>query len=151
MFRLAFVMALPAIVLSQVTAVPTVAPLTWFAGCWQGASTTASYEEQWMKPAGGMLLGMSRTVRNGRVVAHEFLRIAERDGKIFYDANPSGQTPASFALTRISATEAVFEDLTHDFPQRIIYRKTATGLDARVESADSKKGQDFPMRAAACN
>jgi hypothetical protein len=56
----------------------------------------------------------------------------------------------TFTLVKASLTEAVFENLAHDFPQRILYRKTAQGLHARVESADGKKAQDFPMKPAPC-
>ena len=34
--------------------------------------------EQWMTPAGGTLLGISRTVAKGRTVAHEFMQIRGR-------------------------------------------------------------------------
>ena len=125
--------------------------LAWMAGCWQGEARGRSFEEHWMKPAAGMMLGMSRTIAAGKAVSTEFLSIELREGKLAYVARPSGQAMEAFALTKAGADEVVFENLNHDFPQRIIYRKTADGLHARVESADGKKGQDFPMRPAACN
>ena len=46
----------------------------------------------------------------------------------------------------------MFEDPTHDFPQRIAYslRENGEVLHARVESMDGTNGFDFPYRRAAC-
>lgn len=68
------------------------------------------------------MVGMSRTVAQGRTVEYEFMllrRDASRD--IFYVAKPSRQPEASFKLIRATATEAVFENPQHDFPQQISY------------------------------
>ena len=32
-------------------------------GCWERRSNTSLVEEQWLAPRGGVMLGMSRTVR----------------------------------------------------------------------------------------
>ena len=45
----------------------------WIAGCWQSQSGPLTIDEQWMRPAGGLMLGIGRTVRNGKAVFHEFL------------------------------------------------------------------------------
>jgi hypothetical protein len=144
MFRLA-ILFLPVLLQAQ-----TADQLGWLAGCWQGEARGRTFEEHWMKPAGGSMIGMSRTVAQAKTVATEFLSIEVVEGKLSYVARPSGQATTAFPATKVTATEVVFENLTHDFPQRIIYRKTAEGLHARVESADGKKGQDYPMRAIAC-
>jgi Domain of unknown function (DUF6265) len=125
--------------------------LAWMAGCWQGVTPARTVEEHWMKPSAGVMLGMSRTAAGGKLVATEFLSIEPRDGKLAYVARPSGQAMEAFPLVKASSTEVVFENLAHDFPQRIIYRKTPEGLHARVEAADGKKSQDFPMKAVSCN
>ncbi len=51
------------------------APLAWLAGCWELRAGPRLIEEQWLSPRGGMLLGMSRTMRGGTVVEYEHLRI----------------------------------------------------------------------------
>jgi hypothetical protein len=112
------------------------------------------YEEQWMKPSGGMMLGMSRTVASGKTVEYEFIRLHEEEnGDIFYTAHPLGQKEASFKLVRLENQEAVFENPDHDFPKRIIYRLGDAGLlNARIEGKrDGKeRGVDFPMRRVKC-
>ena len=147
-FRWLLVFALP--LAAEVTPVDQVA---WIAGCWQGEARGRVFEEHWMKPAAGIMLGMNRTIASGaapRVTSTEFLSLEMHDGKFSYVARPSQQTMTAFPLVSATMTEAIFENLKHDFPQRIIYRKTADGLFARVESADGKKAQDFPMKAVPC-
>jgi hypothetical protein len=104
-----------------------------------------------MAPAGGTMMGMSRTIKGGRTVEYEFLQIrAQNDGKLAYMAMPSGQAAAAFPLLRHGENELVFENLAHDFPQRILYRRTgASTLTARIEGGD--KGHDFPMNRVSCD
>ena len=79
------------------------------------------------------MLAVSRTVKNGRMVAFEFLRIVEKDGTLFYVAQPGGRPPTEFALTAIEAASARFENPAHDFPKMIRYAKRADGkLEARI-------------------
>jgi len=101
------------------------AELAWMAGDWQtdpnGRSTS---DEHWARPAGGIMIGMSRTVAGNKLISFESLRIEQRGEAIFYVASVKGRCPATdFKLTRLNAQEAVFENPDHDFPKRIIYRK----------------------------
>ena len=136
------------------TAKPTLNDLSWLAGCWEGNIRGREVNEQWMKPAGGIMLGMARTVAQGKAAEFEFTQIREdKDGAIYYVAKPSGQAEASFKLVRLQNKEAVFENPQHDFPQRIIYRLEAGGsLFARVEATQNGKsrGIDYPYKRAKC-
>jgi hypothetical protein len=132
----------------------SVEDLTWLAGCWASIDGELGSGEQWTLPAGGTLFGVGRTVKNSATVSHEFLQIRETGaGDIEYIARPSGQTGATFKLVKLSAGEAIFENLEHDFPQRVIYRLTSSQrLDARIEGEiDGKpRGVDFPMQRTGC-
>ncbi|MBX7150335.1 hypothetical protein K1X84_01755 [bacterium] len=132
----------------------TVNDLAWLAGCWDGSTDKKEATEQWMKPAGNEMFGMSRTVRNGKVTEFEFLHIHQNEqGEIFYTAKPSDQNEASFKLIKKSGTEIIFENPDHDFPQRIIYRLEKNGsLKARIEGKNEGKemGIDFPMKKMKC-
>jgi hypothetical protein len=128
--------------------------LGWISGCWERRGDDRLTEERWMTPSGGLMIGMSRTVAKGKVVEYEFIMIREEaNGDISYIARPSGQEEASFRLVKLGKTEAVFENPTHDFPQRIIYRREKDGsLFARIEGTMKGKarGVDFPMKKASC-
>lgn len=101
--------------------------LAWLAGAWLAAGETSSTEERWSPPGGGAMLGVSRTVKNGRMVGFEYLRIVERDGGLVYVAQPGGNPPTEFVLTGLGAQRAVFDNPRHDSPQRIVYELTAEG------------------------
>lgn len=124
-----------------------VADLQFLSGCWAGQGV----EEQWNTPFGGQMMGLARNTRGPRVVFSEFMRIqTAKDGSIVYTPRiGTNAKPVEFKAIKVSATEVVFENLEHDFPKRILYRKTDGGLFARIE--DDKKGQDFPMRPVPCS
>ena len=91
--------------------------------------------EQWMSPVGNAMIGMSRTVRNDKMVAFEFLRIVEDETGINYISRPSeNKEDTAFKLIKWSTNEVTFENPTHDFPTRIIYELKLSGeLTARIE------------------
>lgn len=131
---------LPLILLSLFLALPTAAAepvaddLAWLSGQWLGGDGNERTEEHYMRPAGGVIAGMSRTVRTGKAPQIEFIRIAPGDdGRLAYHAHPLGQAPASFALVESAPGLAVFANPRHDFPQKIIYRRTGDSLTAIIE------------------
>lgn len=127
--------------------------LSWMAGCWRLQASSRVVDEQWMAPAGGGMLGMSRTVAKGRIAEHEFVQIREEGGRLVYIAQPSSQAQARFAAVSVAPTEVVFENLQHDFPQRVIYRRTGEGgLHARIEGLRNGqvRGTDFAYVSVPC-
>jgi hypothetical protein len=125
----------------------------WMAGCWRQESPGRTVDEVWMAPDGDGMLGMSRTVQKGRITEHEFLQVRVKDGQLVYIAKPSGQPEAAFTAKSASAREVIFENLRHDFPQRIIYRLQPDGnMAARVEGTmnGQTKGIDFAMKKVSC-
>ena len=122
----------------------TIADLAWLAGDWSGAGGRSTVEERWTPAAGGAMLAVSRTIRDDRLVAFEYLRIVERDGRLVYIAQPNGRPPTEFVLTAIAADSATFENPSHDFPTMIRYSRRADGsLEARVSGAGGERPQVF--------
>lgn len=120
--------------------------LAWLSGTWRSEGPP-EVEEHWMPPKGGAMLGLSRTFAKGRMVAFEFLRIQAGSGGIDYMASPGGGASTSFRLLRASSTEAVFENLAHDFPKRIIYRLLPDGaLLARIEGDGTEREKPMEFR-----
>jgi hypothetical protein len=130
--------------------------LSWMTGCWEMSDKGEIVAEQWTKPAGQTMFGISRTIKNEKTTGFEFLRIVQNADGVFYIARPSGaKEDTSFKLTKLAEKEAVFENPEHDFPQTIIYRLVdANSLTARVE-AKAKNGKvsgfDIPMKKAKCD
>jgi hypothetical protein len=125
------------------------AQLAWLAGTWTGGTGGLALEERWTPAAGGAMLAVSRTVKDGRMVAFEFLRIVERDGTLVYIAQPGGRPPTEFRLRAIDASGATFENPAHDFPKVIRYARREDGrLEARV-SDGAGKGELFVFERSA--
>src|SRR3954471_24051735 len=125
------------------TARAGISDLAWLAGNWRGRSGTTELEEQWTKPAAGAMLAVSRTVKEGRMVAFEFLRIVERAGGLVYIAQPGGRPATEFALTEIGSRSATFENPSHDFPTRIQYSLSGETLTATISGAGQQESSVF--------
>lgn len=126
----------------------------WLAGCWEQRGPNRLTVEQWMPPFGGAMIGASRTVIGGALREFEHIRITTDSGRLVYTALPSGQRETKFPFKDLSDTMVVFENLAHDFPQRIIYRKRgADSVIARIEGPGPNgtvRGASFPFRRASC-
>jgi hypothetical protein len=130
--------------------------MSWLTGCWESRDDKKQrlVTEQWMKPAGGMMLGMGRTVADGRAADFEFLRIEQNGDGLVYIAKPrANKEETRFKMIRSGASEAIFENPEHDFPQRVIYRREGAKLSARIEGNRNGKvtGIDFPMTRVSCD
>jgi hypothetical protein len=126
--------------------------VAWLHGCWQSTGSPVVVEEQWMAPRGGTMIGMGRTVRDGRTTEYELVVLKEQEGRLAYEAHPSGQPSAVFLSSEVTDASVVFENAEHDFPQRVGYRRSESGLAAWIEG--TVKGQtrhiDFNYARVAC-
>ncbi len=98
-------------------------------------------------------MGLGRTTRGDTLVEYEFVRIYEDGDTLVYAASPSGQPSAEFRDAPPHGQELVFENLEHDFPQRVRYRRA--GPDSLIASIEGmSKGQPrtvtFAYRRVAC-
>jgi hypothetical protein len=125
--------------------------LGFMAGCWSGPGTV----EMWMKPEAGSVMGMGRTIRNGKVVGTEYFSVYEQpDGIILNVQQRHAARTTAFRVKEITASSVTFENPEHDFPQRIIYRATGTGaLLGRIEGLEKGKelAIDYPLQRARCD
>lgn len=133
------------------------APAAWLAGCWAVTGRESGTVEQWMAPAGGAMLGMSRRLRGGALREFEFMLLrTDAQGRLTYSAWPAGRGPTDFTQRADPVgpgAALVFENLAQDFPQRIVYRQEAPDRAlARIEGRRDGKavGVDFPLRRVAC-
>src|SRR5262245_43701366 len=134
---------------------PEIEKVAWLAGCWASDDGEPGSDERWMPLAGGTMLGVSRTIRQGKTVAFEFMEIRHlADGKLAFVAHPSGQDTAIFTALRLSDLEVVFENKEHDFPQRVAYAKDGDSkLRARIEGTENGTVRviEFPMTRTSCD
>lgn len=127
------------------------ARLAWLTGCWAMSSPGVSIEEYWMPPRGGTMLGMSRTVRGDETTGFELVMIREVDGRLLYEAHPSGQAPAVFEATRSSVEAVTFENPRHDFPRRIVYNRVgADSIRAVIDDGADGRSMEFLYGRTGC-
>lgn len=112
----------------------TLDSLSWMAGAWGAEIGGIQMEEVWLAPKAGVMLGLHRDVRAGRLLLFEFLRVEQTAEGLVYLAQPKGRPPVPFPMVENGSKRVVFANPQHDFPQRIIYWIGEDGaLHARVE------------------
>jgi hypothetical protein len=141
------------VVALQAAVAPRIDRVAWLQGCWELRNGDRVVEETWLRPRASSMLGAGRTTRGERLVEYEFVLIRESGNQLAYEAHPSEQDSAIFMSTTIGERAIVFENLKHDFPQRIGYeRRTPDSLLAWVEGPQGgqTKRIEFPYAKVAC-
>jgi hypothetical protein len=139
---------------SQLAARSSLADLGFMAGCWRGTTRSGTtIEEFYTPPSSNLIIGATRYVRDGRVVDFEFTRIDQTDSGAVITPHPKGVRSVSFAPKVIERNRAVWENPTHDFPQRILYTRVADDtLVARIEgrTPSEDRALEWRMTRATC-
>lgn len=126
-------------ILSQ-TGTTQVENFNWLAGAWITEQENTVIEEVWMAPRADLMTGMGRTVFANNKSFFEFMRIAKTDSGICFFGSPKGENTTPFKLTKAGENFIEFENLSHDFPQRILYKLIKSDkLYARVEGIVNNK------------
>jgi len=131
------------------------ADIGWLAGCWTSKPGSVSDAfENWTRPIGNMVAGMGITVKNGKAIAYEYMRIeAKDDGTLVFTAKPFDKPEASFVNTSEDPNNLVFENPKHPFPQRVIYKAEKDGsFEARIDGDvnGERRAALFPMGKTNC-
>jgi hypothetical protein len=128
--------------------------VAWLAGCWEGTlQNGAVYEELWLPPRAGTMIGLARMTRDDRTLSFEFMTITADQETLVFAAQPAGRPPTYFRALILAPHEVTFENPEHDFPHRVIYRLMPPDqLFARIEGdRDGElQGMDFPLRRTPC-
>lgn len=130
--------------------------LGWMSGCWQATSARGvTIEESYTSPAQNLMQGMTRYLRDGRVIDWEFTTITPDSSGPTLRPQPRGGEPTAFPFKELSERRAVWENLQHDFPQRVIYARVhADTLVARIEGANadgSARAIEWRMHRSDCS
>jgi hypothetical protein len=136
-----------AVILQPASGVPT-----WMAGCWSGARGEERFHERWTLADSATLLGVSHTLKAGKVTAFEFLRVIVKNGKAVYLAQPGGVPPTEFVATETTADRIAFENPKHDFPKRVIYQRSGGDqLTASIDGGSAGSNRiEFEMKRQGC-
>jgi hypothetical protein len=110
-----------------------VSKLSWMAGSWITEKDGVTVRETWLPPLDGTMAGAGQTNRPGRKPFVEYVRITAEPAGATFTAILPGQPPTPFVLKPGPEGEATFENLAHDYPQRVIYRRCGEDLCAATE------------------
>ena len=134
--------------------------LTWLKGCWRteaprDAESGSQTTEVWIDPPGPALFGYSYTEGEGAVQGWEQMRIDADGGRPRFVAMPGGGAPVAFAMVEQimlddPAQIAVFENVAHDYPQRVTYQRERNRLTATISRADGADPHIYEYRRINC-
>ena len=128
---------------------PSVDDIAWMTGRWESASGDRWTEEYWSAPRAGAMIGYSRSGRGETMGEHEFIRLVPgADGVPSYLASPGGAAPVAFRLVERGESDATFANPSHDYPQRIVYRRDGDTMVAPVSLIDGSHARSWNYRRA---
>ena len=132
------------------TATPVSMP-AFLSGCWEQREEAGQWtEECWTDTRGGVMIGSGRTGKGDNVGHWEWMRIERgADGSVTFYGSPKGVTPVGFKATEADGKSITFLNAGHDYPQRVRYMATETGVTAEVSLADGSKPERWSYKRTA--
>ena len=136
------------LLLAEAAALPMPA---FLAGCWEQKRDGGGWtEECWTDPRGGLMVGSGRDGKDDRIGHWEWMRIERAaDGTVTFYGSPKGAPAVGFKATAADGQSITFVNSGHDYPQRVRYVATDTGLDAEVSLADGSKPERWSYKRTA--
>lgn len=125
---------------------------SWLEGKWKMTKGLKTYTESWQKAGANRWKAQSIMRKGKKVLWSEKGRIAQKNKEWYYFSEVSDQAKQgeiAFKLTSANHDTWVFENPTHDFPNRISYQKIGNdSLFALVTGVQQGKPDTlrFPMR-----
>jgi hypothetical protein len=127
--------------------------LQWISGTWVIKTNRGDLVEKWWPMNDSTLRGTSVMVKaSGDTVLQETLELQWRNNTWLYVPTVQGQNdskPVVFTIIFLGRDEFIAQNLAHDFPQRIAYRRIKNQLFASIEGNNngkySKRNFDFTL------
>lgn len=126
----------------------------WLIGTWENKSSEGNATEIWQKENDSTLTGASYFILGKDTASTEYISLHQRGKEILYVPtipNQNSGLPVEFKLTKSDNNSLVFENPSHDFPQKITYTKiTNDSLVAEISGKQQgkEKAMQFPMKRA---
>ncbi|PXY46536.1 DUF6265 family protein [Flavobacterium hydrophilum] len=100
----------------------------WLIGKWENTSPDGVLTENWEKVNDSTFSAASYFIKEADTIHFESIVLAQKGEALTYIATVKGQNegkPVSFPSTSETENKLVFENLKHDYPQKITYIKGA--------------------------
>lgn len=118
-------------------------PFRWLEGTWKITTAKGQIVETWKAVNDSTYQGRSLFVRAaGDSSLQETLRLERSAGEWSYISAVVGQNdnkPVFFSLIYVGKEEFISENLHHDFPQRITYRRWKDHILASIEGRNNSR------------
>lgn len=138
------------LMLAEAAAAAPIPMPAFLSGCWEQRQEDRWTEECWTDTRGGLMIGSGRDGKADKVGHWEWMRIERgADGVPTFYGSPKGAPAVGFKATQADGKSITFVNVTHDYPQRVRYVVTETGLDAEVSLADGSNPNRWSYRRTA--
>lgn len=100
----------------------------WLIGKWENTSPDGVLTENWEKVNDSTFSAASYFIKEADTIHFESIVLAQKGEGLTYIATVKGQNdgkPVAFPSTSETENKLVFENLQHDYPQKITYTKGA--------------------------
>ena len=104
-------------------------PTQWILGSWEQKTDKGIMTETWERKNDSLFVGSCYFINESDTLHTETIVLEQRADSITYSAKVIGQNnekAISFTLTTANTNSLVFENPTHDYPQKIVYKKNKT-------------------------
>lgn len=122
-------------------------PAQWILGSWEQQTDKGILTETWQRQNDSLFVGSCYFINQSDTLHTETILLEQRDDSITYSANVKGQNndkAVPFTLTTANTNSLVFENLKHDYPQKIVYQKNkSNGLVVTISGIlQGKKSEE---------
>ncbi|TDE42231.1 hypothetical protein E0I26_13850 [Flavobacterium rhamnosiphilum] len=125
---------------------------SWLLGNWENKSADGNLTENWKKVNDSTFEAQSYYIKEKDTLHFESITLQQKGEELTYTATVQGQNndkPVAFKLTTATDKQVAFENLKHDYPQKISYSQiTPDSLVAKISGIQQGKpsSESFSMK-----
>jgi hypothetical protein len=125
--------------------------MEWLVGNWEQKLPDGIVTETWTKENDSTFSGKSFFIKEKDTIHLESIVLTQKDDNLLYIPTVSGQNnnePTTFTMVSDAENTFSFENPTHDYPQKITYKKISdTNLLATISGKQQGKQsqESYPM------
>jgi hypothetical protein len=126
--------------------------ISWLIGSWSNTTPDGILTETWSKVNDSTYSGKSYFIKGKDTLHSESIELIQNNDELFYIPTVKGQNndkAITFKLSDSNEKDFVFENPTHDYPQKITYSQiTKDSLVATISGKQHGKesSESYPMK-----
>ncbi len=126
--------------------------MEWLIGSWEQKLPEGTLTETWSRENDSTFSGTSYFIKEKDTIHSESISLTQNKEELLYIPTVIGQNndePVTFKLTSEAENTFTFENPTHDYPQKITYKKVnETNLLASISGKQQGKEskESYPMK-----